>query len=115
IEIAGQARNKVEDFLKEEEGHDRILAIALKSIVNEYESVPTSEHVKVLMAMLRFSAERNFLAFALNVDFFERGNFQEIDPFAEFLRRCGFAVAARQIERHTSINDAGGHDLVAHG
>jgi hypothetical protein len=112
-QIAGRARGQVEDFVKAENGHDLILNVALKALHPHPESLPVSLHTKALMSLLQFAAERNFLAFAMAVDFFERSSYEKIDPMAQLLLKGGFEKAAKQINRHMEINDAGGHENVA--
>lgn len=110
---AGNAAHLVENFIKEENGHDRILNVAMKSFAQEPESVPVSLQTKALMHLLKFAAQRNFLAFAMAVDGFERSSYEETDPLAQLLIKGGFEKAAMQINRHMDINDAGEHENVA--
>lgn len=113
--IAGQARPQVEHFLKEENGHDLILNAAMKTLVENPEDLPVSTQTKTLMHLLKYAASRNFLAFAMVVDFFERSSYEKIDPLAQLLKKGGFEKAARQVNRHMEINDAGEHENVAAG
>ena len=115
VQIAQSAKPQVEDFIKAERGHDRLLALTLKSLSQEPESLPVTANTAALMALLTLCAERNFLAFALVVDFFERSSYQSSDPMAQLLEGGGFHEAAKQINRHMEINDAGGHENVACG
>lgn len=113
--IAGQARAEVEHFLREENGHDLILNAAMKSLVPDPESLPVSAQTVALMQLLKFAGSRNFLAFAMVVDFFERSSYEKIDPLAQLLKKGGFEKAARQVNRHMEINDAGEHENVGCG
>ncbi len=107
------ARPLVEEFIREETGHDAILNRALKELGFQKENLPVSINVKVIMDLLGFAAKRNFLAFAIMIDFFERSNYSETDPLADLLTECGMASAAKFINVHMNINDAGGHELMS--
>jgi hypothetical protein len=113
VKTAGQAKPLVEAFVREENGHDLILNVALKALTSDPDAVAVALPTKAVMHLLQFAAERNFLAFAMAVDFFERSSYQEIDPLAQLLSKGGFDKAAKQINRHMEINDAGGHENVA--
>ena len=113
LQTAGHARSLVESFVKEENGHDLILNVALKALTSEPDAVPVSKETKGIMHLLKFAAERNFLAFAMAIDFFERSSYEKMDPMAQLLFKGGFTKAAKQINRHMEINDAGGHENVA--
>ena len=115
VSVAQDAKGLVEEFIAEEKGHDRILNIALKDLSENPESIPASSHTIVLMYLLEYSAQTNFLAFAMIVNFFERSSYQETDPLAQLLIKGGFTKAAKQINHHMEINDAGGHENLALG
>ena len=67
------------------------------------------------MDLLRQSASRNLLGFALAVDIFERASYTEKDPLASFLSEGGYERAAKQIDVHKKINDLGDHENVSLG
>ncbi|RZA25959.1 MAG: hypothetical protein EOP10_05180 [Proteobacteria bacterium] len=113
VKTAGRAKPLVEAFVKEENGHDLILNVALKALTPDPQAVPVSLQTKAIMHLLKFAAERNFFAFAMAIDFFERSSYEDIDPLAQLLIKGGFDKAAKQINRHMEINDAGGHENVA--
>jgi hypothetical protein len=113
LDLAQKARAQVQEFIAAEHGHDRILDIAIRSLGTEPDTIPVNSHTKVLMDLLQFAAQRNFLAFAMAVDFFERSSYQNADPLAMLLSEGGMKTAARQINKHMDINDAGGHENVA--
>jgi hypothetical protein len=115
LQIAGRSRPLVEKFIKDEKGHDRILALAMQSFAENPNQIPASDQTKVLMFLLRFAARKNFLAFAMAINFFERSSYEKIDPMAKLLLKGGFEKAARQINRHMEINDAGEHENIACG
>lgn len=112
---AQRATGKVQDFMQEERGHDRLLALSLNELGVTPESVLVTAESKLLMDLLEFSAKRNFLAFAIAIDMFEKSSYQEHDPLAEVLEFGGFSKAAKPINRHHNINDAGEHENVALG
>lgn len=113
LALAQSSRTEVEDFIRAENGHDRILAMALKEITDTPELLPVAPTTICLMNLLKLTASTNFLAFAIAVDFFERSTYQESDPLAQLLVNAGFEKAAKQIERHREINDVGEHENVA--
>lgn len=113
LQTAGRSQKMVESFIKEENGHDLILGVAMKALNADPESVPVSLATKNLMELLKFAAGRNFLAFAIAIEFFERSSYEDKDPLAKLLERGGFDKAAKQINRHMEINDAGAHENVA--
>lgn len=113
LQTAGLSRSLVESFVKEENGHDLILNVAMQALTPDSNAVPVSLQTKGIMHLLKFAAQRNFLAFAMAVDFFERSSYEKMDPLAQLLLKGGFAKAAKQINRHMEINDAGGHENVA--
>lgn len=115
LETALTARGEVKEFIDAEFGHDRILDVAIKSMGIQADAVPVTHQSKVLMDLLEFAAGRNFLAFAMAVDFFERSSYQKADPLAMVLNEGGLHAAARQLNKHMDINDAGGHENVALG
>lgn len=110
LEVAKSARPRVEHFIREERGHDRLLSAAMKSIAKDPSSVPVSSQTISLMSLLKLAAHRNFLSFAIIVDFFERSTYEKMDPLANLLKKGGFDEAAKQINRHMEINDAGEHE-----
>lgn len=106
---------EVTEFIQAETGHDKILGKAIKSLGSDASSIPAIDTVVVLMEVFREIAKRNFLAFALVVDIFERTSYKEEDPLANLLRAGGLEAAARQADVHREINDSGEHENVALG
>jgi len=115
MQKAKSAKRKVQDFMQEEYGHDRILKAALMTMTADPSAVPVTSQSKILMDLLQFSAGRNFLAFTMIVDSFERSSYQSSDPLAQVLNAGGMSAAARHIDRHHDINDSGEHENVALG
>jgi hypothetical protein len=115
LPISQKAYGEVTEFIQAETGHDKILGKAIKSIGAETQEVPTIDTTILLMEVFREVAKRNFLAFALVVDIFERSSYRKEDPLANLLRAGGLETAAKQADIHRDINDSGGHENVALG
>jgi hypothetical protein len=113
LRIAQQAAPMIKDFMEAERGHDKILKKALLHLDEEPENIAVSVPTKALMIMLAYVADRNFLAFAMAIDAFERNNFEEVDPIAKLLAKGGYQKAADFINLHMKINDEGHHDNIA--
>lgn len=111
--IAGQATPFVEDFMAAERGHDTIFKKALMHLGHNPDDIEVSLQTKALMTVLQYLAERNFLAFAMAVDAFERNNYEETDPIAKLLVDGGFEKSADFVNLHMKINDEGNHENVA--
>lgn len=112
---AQSARPAVEAFMKEEDGHDQIIAKALEEVGVSKSDIRVSAQTQMLMTLLQFAGERNFLAFAICIDAFERSSYSKLDPLAQLCEEYGYARAARHIQKHKDINDAGGHEQIALG
>lgn len=108
-----QASPLVEEFMAAERGHDKILRKALLHLGKQPEEVPVSIQARALMALLQYLGQRNFLAFTMAVDAFERNNYEEADPLAQLLEKGGFDKAADFVNLHMKINDSGNHENVA--
>ncbi len=113
VAIAGRAREKVESFMREERGHDRILERALQSTGVAPAEVAVHPVTQSLMCFLEFAARYNFLAFAIAVDFFERRVYEKVEPLAQLLETRGQSEAARRLNQHKNINTGGDHHGVA--
>jgi len=113
LELAQRARPAVNEFISSELGHDKLLARALLSLDQDPESTAVADSSAALMEILKLSASRNFLAFALAVDIFERSAYAERDPLATLLDAGGFENAAKQIDVHKGINDSGAHENIS--
>lgn len=113
LSLAQRAEPVVKDFIKAERGHDKILEKALFHVGVSPKDIEVRIQTKALMAALYYIAGRNFLAFAMAVDAFERNNFEEIDPVAKLLMDKGFEKAGKFINLHMKINDKGNHDNIA--
>lgn len=113
IGLAQNAAHLVQDFRDEEKGHDKLLERTLIAMGENAESIPVALQTRALMLLLEFCARRNFLAFSMAVDAFERSNYAEVDPLAELLRSRGLDEAAKYVNAHMNINDHGGHENIA--
>jgi hypothetical protein len=112
LETAGRAAEQVRSFMQQERGHDRLLGKAVESLGTDPALVPVADMTRILMALLEFAAARNFLAFAMAIDFFERRIYDKVEPLAQLLDARGFSEAANRISQHKNINDSGDHHSV---
>jgi len=113
LPMAQNAEDEVMEFMQAEAGHDKILLKALESVGHTPEQVPALDTVIVIMEVFRMIAQRNFLAFAMVVDIFERTSYEPQDPMAKVLTEGGEEKAAARMDTHREINDAGEHENVA--
>lgn len=113
LEIAGEAKTLVADFMRQERGHDQLLGKAIFHLGFDPEELEVSITTKALMHLLKFMATNNFLSFAMAVDAFERSNGEDMDPMARLLQNAGFSKSATYINAHMKINDEGEHDNIA--
>lgn len=103
------ARPRIEAFLREERGHDRLLASSLDELgrrPSEWPVLPATVH---LMDVFESSAGRNLVAFAFLVDMFERTPASGRNPVVEALLEIGHKEAALPLQKHAAINARGGH------
>lgn len=115
LALAQGADETVREFIQAESGHDVILAQALKSMDVDPDKAFVLESIKVLMEIFGLIARKNFLAFSMVVDIFERTSYQAEDPFAALLRKGGYPEAAKHLDHHREINDSGEHENAALG
>lgn len=115
LPIAKGGDEEVREFIRAEAGHDRILEKAMKDMGVDPAGIPVLDCVTVLMELFDRIGKRNFLAFAMVVDIFERTSAGDEDPFATVLRAGGAEGAARFVDAHREINDQGEHENVALG
>lgn len=113
LKLAQTGQDELNEFMRAESGHDRLLERALKSMGVEPNTLPILKSIIVLMDVFGAAARRNFLGFSMIVDIFERSSYTRRDPLAELLAKGGQLAAAKQIERHREINDSGGHENAA--
>lgn len=112
---AQSSRNLVEEFMTEENGHDLLLKRALSLICDDPSEVPLQASVITLIEVFVALAKRNFLAFTMLLDIFERSTYTEEDPFATTLKAGGQFKAAEVLNKHFLINEEGDHENVALG
>lgn len=115
LDIAQNAKKQIAEFMEAERGHDKILNKALVNLSYEPSDIAVSPETKILMGILKYLASRNFLAFAMAIDAFERNSYEDADPIAKLLANAGFDKSADFINLHMKINDEGEHDNVAMG
>ncbi len=113
LNIAQSSKSEVEDFIKEERGHDIIMEKAIEASGFEASKLPVTLKARVIMDLLQFAASTNYLAFAILIDFFERSNFSGKDPLGELLSDIGLKDSAKLVNRHLQINEMGEHDSVS--
>ena len=115
LNTAQSSKSAVLEFIEAESGHDKILEVALKAMGRTPADIPVLSCVTVLMELFQAIAEKNFLAFSMVVDVFERSSYLNEDPLATVLSQGGEEKAAYQLNAHRDINEKGGHENVAIG
>ncbi len=105
--VAGKA---VEQFIKEEAGHDKLLRRSIKSLDKEPENLVVLGPLVKLMDHFKFVAGKNLLAFCFIVDMFERENPDGVNPVSTYLDSIGEHKASGPIKTHSDINVEGGHE-----
>ncbi|MCA9508180.1 MAG: hypothetical protein KC505_07160 [Myxococcales bacterium] len=103
----------VKDFMKEEKGHDKILNKALFHLDVSPETIDVSLQTRASMALLKYVAGRNFLAFSMAINSFEREPPIKDNSLIKSLKTHGFMESAKFMERHSTINEQGGHSTIA--
>lgn len=111
--MAQSSAKLVKDFMLEEKGHDRILNKALANLGMTPKNLLVSIQSRALMAMLKYAAGRNFLAFSMAVSSFEREPPVEDNALINALKNNGFGEAAKYMTNHSDINEEGGHADIA--
>ncbi|MES2504016.1 MAG: hypothetical protein V4534_03975 [Myxococcota bacterium] len=112
MDLAGSAAQDLASFMNAERGHDKLLGRSLLALNAQSPSWAALDATQALMNILRVSAEKNFLAFCINLDFFEKPQFKEKDGLAELLENSAEFTAAKSLHIHKKINDEGGHESV---
>lgn len=110
LETAQSQRPLVEQFIKEEKGHDAILGVGLKAMNIKTQDLVITHAVQNLMFLLEKSGFHNFLAFCICLDFFEKPQFKDQDSLAQVLHKLGESTASRALQAHKNINDHGEHE-----
>lgn len=109
-DLAQSQKGLVEQFMREEKGHDAILGSGIRAMNVKINDLPLTESVQNLMQLLEKAAFHNFLAFCICLDFFEKPQFKDQDSLAEVLGKLGEATASRALQAHKNINDHGEHE-----
>jgi hypothetical protein len=103
----------VKEFLRQEEGHHKLVAASLAQISSTWESdTRVLDSTRAMMAVLEYSARRNAAALCSCVGNFEGSAYDETDPFAELLSKSSKPAAAAGLQRHFLINKREAHSLV---
>lgn len=103
------ARPSVEEFIRDESGHDELLALSLKALGHEPASIAVASTLVELMNHFEETANRDLVAFAFIVDVFERSSPTGRSPLIDKLMELGQEAAARPLKAHANINVHGGH------
>jgi hypothetical protein len=108
-----EAEEEIEDFLREEKGHDKLMEHSLKVLgVDVPETISVLPENILLISLFKAAIERCPLAFTAMVGFFEGGEYGETDPIADVLKKSSLPQSALGYERHFEINKAGNHNEV---
>jgi hypothetical protein len=102
--------NKVKEFIREEQGHDKLLALSFKELGVAEESIPVLPSLVAVMDFFAEIASTNLLGFCFVVDMFERSPEAGRNPIVQALTKLGELKAAKPIQAHSNINVHGGHD-----
>ena len=113
LPLAQSAEEAIFDFVQAESGHHQIIEKGINHLGFRSDEIEVLGCVRILMELFEKIGKTNLLAFAMTVDVFERSSYQKEDPFAELLEKGGEGRAAKQMEIHRDINDAGEHENVA--
>ena len=113
LPLSQQAEPFLHEFIRAEHGHDLILERAVEAVGYATTELPVLPSTQALMRLFECVAGKNFLAFAMAVEFFESGSPEAEHPFARILHNGGFSAAAEHLQRHRDINHEGQHDQIA--
>ena len=113
LNAEGYAPGAIEQFIREEKGHDRLVLRSLQALgVSSPEPIPLFEETRLSMDLLKLAAGHMPLAFSCIVGAYEGNNYSEHDPIGGLLQRSSRPEAAQGIEKHYRINLEGRHALV---
>lgn len=101
---------KIKEFIREEQGHDKLLALSFKELNTSAESIQVLPSLVKLMDLFEQVAQVNLLAFCFIIDMFERSPEAGKNPMVQALLKLGEDKAAKPIQTHANINVHGGHD-----
>ncbi|APJ04668.1 hypothetical protein [Silvanigrella aquatica] len=107
--IHKKIKNIVEDFISSERGHDALIQASITSLKKEFE-LPCPDNVifpetKVAMELLKLSAMKSPLAFAIQVNSFEGLTKESSDIFIDIMKSSKrLEKSSSGIEKHELIN-----------
>lgn len=105
-----EATQRIEDFIFEEKGHDKLLGLSFERLKVKPEDIEVLPCLVTLMDTFKHLAEKNLIAFCFMVDMFERSPAAKDNPMIQGLIKLGEHEAAKPIEAHSNINTQGDHD-----
>lgn len=105
--VAGE---KISEFIREEQGHDKLLALSFKELACKAEDIEVLPSLKAVMENFKSVASKNLIAFCFIIDMFERSPEASKNPIVMALLKLGETKAAKPIQAHANINVDGGHD-----
>lgn len=101
---------KVQQFLNDEKGHDRLMSRGLRVLgVEDPESIEVLPHTSFLMALLQEATKSNILTVACLIGFFEGSDYASSDPLADVLLDSSKSKAADAYRIHYEINKNENH------
>lgn len=107
------ATTAVQNFIKQEEGHDLLIWQSLKALgVDNTNYLQILPDTKLNMEILKQAAQHYFLAFCCIVGAFEGSVYREEDPIGYLLKSSSIPEAAFGLERHFLINKEGNHAAI---
>jgi|GEM_PF-5508406 len=113
LRFGGSVAREVEAFLAEEEGHDQLMELTVRSLSggnSHREHVIDS--IKASLACLYHAASTDEFCLAVILSLFEGSAFGDRDPLSKVLESAGFGHAARGLDIHFNINKEGKHGIV---
>ena len=106
-----QAGDLIKDFMKEEEGHDRLMSASLRELgYQEVDVIKVFPSVILTMELFKLAASSCPLAFTSMVGYFEGEGYEASDPLADVLKKSSKPKSARGYERHYEINKESNHN-----
>lgn len=104
------ASAKIKEFIKEEQGHDKLLSLSFKRLKINPNDIEILSSLETMMNIFKMVANTNLIAFCFIVDMFERSPEGSKNPIVQSLKKLGEDEAAVPILSHSNINVDGDHD-----
>jgi hypothetical protein len=106
-----EATEEITQFLKEEKGHDKLMEHSLKALGCDHpENIFPALETRLLMEIFNKTIETSPLAFTAMIGIFEGGDYGEVDPLAEVLKKSSVPDSALGYQRHFEINKEENHN-----